>query len=227
MRDQKLFLAEDAIEVAFWEPPAAIPTRIEVEQLAESAALVAVANAALEHVVEEDENAEADTMLLDDGGFPESAFEFDPDLELGDFVENFLDNPEDMAAMTTFDSAMDDCSSMAGSKSSPTSVEASAKSSKDETGSKKKKAKKPIKSSPGSVADSITSIEESEKKEKAEKKKAEKKKDSPSSLAESVMSTKSGKGDKSKPKKPVKPKVKKEPEPEKTWAFVRMETVSI
>lgn len=222
------------MEVAFWEPPAAVPVPVkqEADQTAANSALVAAATAALGHVVQEDDNVEPEEMLLEDDGFSETAFEFDPDLELEDFAENFLDNirSDGLLASTGVDSIVDDCSSVVDSKSTGSSVAATKKRSKAEDGDKKKKPKKSAKSSASSVADSATSTKEAEKKEKAEKKKAEKKKNSPSSLAESVMSVKSGKsekGDRAKPKKPVKPKVKKEPEPEKTWAFVRMETITV
>lgn len=235
LRDQKLYLAEDAIEVAFWQPTDSTAAKVETKEAGSNAALVAAATAALEHIVDEDDEiAEADGMLMADEGFAETEFEFHPDLELGDFAETFLDNLQSDAVttMTGSDSLADDCSSNIGSKRSTISVVTSVKSSKGEDGDKKKKTKRPAKSSTSSVAGSAVSTMDSEKKEKAEQAKAEKKKNSPSSLAESVMSsksTKSGKGDKDKAaiKKPAKPKVKKEPEPEKTWAFLRMEAITV
>lgn len=219
LRAQKIFLSEDAIEVAFWEPqPAAsavVETVVKDEDDVANAALVATASAALEQVFHSDDTLQESKVVVGDSATG-AVFEFDPELELEDFEENLLDDVQDDDARV--DSILGDFSSNADSRSSATSVTPSVKGSKGEGGEKKKSKK-----STSSVAESTTSTKDAAKKEKAEKKK----KCSPSSLAESVMSTKSGKGEKSKEKKPAKPKVKKEPEPEKTWAFVRMETVSV
>lgn len=188
-----------------------------------NAALAVTASAALEQVFQSDDLPQSNKLLVDDA-ITGGVFEFDPDVELEDFAENLLENIHDGngTASNEFNSIDGDVSSISDSKSTATSASVIVKCAEDDDGKKKKKAKKSAKSSASSVAESTTSAKDLEKKQKALKKK-----DSPSSLAESVMSTKSGKGDKPKDKKPAKHKVKKEPEPEKTWAFVRMETVSV
>lgn len=186
-------------------------------------ALASTASAAFEQVSGSDDLPSGDKIIVADA-ITGGVFEFDPLLELDGFTENLLDSVHDDSgiASTAGDSIMDDHSSIADSRTSAASVTEKPKSSQAKDREDQKKAKKSTKSTTNSVAESSTSNKDAEKKEKSEKKKST----SPSSLAESVMSTKSGEGDKSREKKPTKPKVKKEPEPEKTWAFVRAESMS-